>query len=271
MRELYKIGEVSKLYDIEVSALRYYSDIGLFEPAVVDKDTGYRYYHIEQFNTLSRIIGYKKLGIPLKEIKKKVYDANIDDTLEFIDEVENTLVIQLKDTQKKLDYLRKQKHQIKRLKEKNFDYELVESPDLIMFSYNFYLKKQNIENESALDIKAGFSSIDRRFFEYSRFGRFIDYEKFKDTGEISILERGLFSTDKDFYTDDFRYIGARKCVRCFIDSPKDTLDSEYERIYNYIEEQGYEVSGNLLEVGLYEYISNDVVRKLLEIYIPIKI
>ena len=39
---MFRIGEFSKLCRVPVSALRYYADIGLLEPAQVDTFTSYR-------------------------------------------------------------------------------------------------------------------------------------------------------------------------------------------------------------------------------------
>ena len=41
---MYKIGELSKLCNMSVKALRYYDSEGLLVPDRIDKFTGYRYY-----------------------------------------------------------------------------------------------------------------------------------------------------------------------------------------------------------------------------------
>ena len=46
-KDLFKIGEVAKLFNISVSTLRYYEKLGLVMPEEVDPDTGYRYYSRE--------------------------------------------------------------------------------------------------------------------------------------------------------------------------------------------------------------------------------
>ena len=39
---MYKIGEFSTLNHITIKTLRYYDEIGLLKPSIVDKYTGYR-------------------------------------------------------------------------------------------------------------------------------------------------------------------------------------------------------------------------------------
>lgn len=69
---------MAKLHNIPVKTLRYYNEIGLFNPIEVDKDNGYRYYSTEQFERLNTINYLKVLGIPLKEIKSLLEVSNTD-------------------------------------------------------------------------------------------------------------------------------------------------------------------------------------------------
>lgn len=77
MENKFTIGQMSKLHNVPVKTLRYYDDIGLFKANEVDPDTGYRYYTVEQFKLLDLITYLKMLGVPLKDIKKQVYNRDI--------------------------------------------------------------------------------------------------------------------------------------------------------------------------------------------------
>ena len=65
----FKIGEFSKLNRVTVKTLRHYEEIGLLIPAEIDEWTGYRYYHVGQFQQMSDIIYLKRLGFSLEEIR----------------------------------------------------------------------------------------------------------------------------------------------------------------------------------------------------------
>ena len=67
---MYRIGEFSMLNQITVKTLRYYDEIELFKPKLVDDFTGYRYYDDNQIDELKTINEYKKLGLSLEEIKE---------------------------------------------------------------------------------------------------------------------------------------------------------------------------------------------------------
>ena len=65
---MFKIGEFSKLTQVPVKTLRYYNELGLLQPAEVDRFTGYRYYSVDQLPRLNRILALKDLGLSLAQI-----------------------------------------------------------------------------------------------------------------------------------------------------------------------------------------------------------
>ena len=71
---MFRIGEFSKLCRVPVSALRYYADIGLLEPAQIDPFTNYRYYSADQLPRLNRILALKDLGLSLEQVKQTLND-----------------------------------------------------------------------------------------------------------------------------------------------------------------------------------------------------
>jgi DNA-binding transcriptional MerR regulator len=65
---MFKISDFSKLSQVSVKALRYYDELGLLEPAQIDRFTSYRYYSIDQLPRLNRILALKDLGLSLEQI-----------------------------------------------------------------------------------------------------------------------------------------------------------------------------------------------------------
>lgn len=66
----FSIGEMSKLHNISIQTLRYYDQQGLLKPAYINKESGYRYYTINQFIILDLIKQCKLMGLSLNEIKE---------------------------------------------------------------------------------------------------------------------------------------------------------------------------------------------------------
>jgi DNA-binding transcriptional MerR regulator len=95
---MFKIGDFSRVCRIPVSALRYYADIGLLEPASTDSFTGYRYYSLSQLPHLNHILALKDLGLSLTEIKT-ILDSN--DELN-VDELRGMLKLRQAELQQEL-------------------------------------------------------------------------------------------------------------------------------------------------------------------------
>ena len=63
------IGDFSRMTNLSVKALRHYHDLGLLEPAQVDRFTGYRSYDTGQVSTAQVIRRLRALQMPLDQIR----------------------------------------------------------------------------------------------------------------------------------------------------------------------------------------------------------
>lgn len=84
MKNLFSIGEVSKIKDITIKTLRYYHKVGILVPRYIDEETGYRYYSIDQFIHIDIIKGCRSLGNSIAEIQEIFKDSNTDTLLDFL-------------------------------------------------------------------------------------------------------------------------------------------------------------------------------------------
>ena len=66
---LYRIGMFAQMNHITVKALRFYEEQGLLSPAYVDEENGYRYYTLDQMATIHQITALKQAGFTLDDIK----------------------------------------------------------------------------------------------------------------------------------------------------------------------------------------------------------
>ena len=67
-KELFTIGEIGKLFHMNIRTLRYYDAAGLLKPEKTDPDTGYRYYSTKQFERLNTIKYLRALDLSLIHI-----------------------------------------------------------------------------------------------------------------------------------------------------------------------------------------------------------
>jgi DNA-binding transcriptional MerR regulator/effector-binding domain-containing protein len=63
------IGAFSRLTHLSIKTLRYYHEVGLIEPAVIDPDSGYRYYRPGQAQSALMVRRFRDLGLPVADVK----------------------------------------------------------------------------------------------------------------------------------------------------------------------------------------------------------
>jgi DNA-binding transcriptional MerR regulator len=70
-RKLYTIGQVSDILDIPIRTIRYYESVELAKAYLIDAETNYRYYSLDEIFHLDlvRCLG-RELGMPLKKIRE---------------------------------------------------------------------------------------------------------------------------------------------------------------------------------------------------------
>ena len=78
--KLLSIGDMSKLTGASIRSLRYYEEINLLTPALIDPDSSYRYYSFEQSYHIEMIMFCAMLDIPLKELPSYI---GMGDTMDY--------------------------------------------------------------------------------------------------------------------------------------------------------------------------------------------
>jgi DNA-binding transcriptional MerR regulator len=78
------IGQMAKINGVSVQTLRLYDKEGLLKPLIVDRQTSYRFYHINQSARLDMIQFMKDYGMTLRKIKDHIEHKSAEDTVEFL-------------------------------------------------------------------------------------------------------------------------------------------------------------------------------------------
>ncbi|MCT4597161.1 MAG: MerR family transcriptional regulator [Vallitalea sp.] len=270
MKNRFLISEISKMHNIPTKTLRYYHEIGLFEPFEIDEKTGYRYYCTEQFEELNTINYLKYLGIPLKDIKKHLENKDIDSFI-------NLLITQKEITKQKIKELEVIKNrfdsrinEIQKAKEIK-DIEIVKIkklPKRKMISLEekissvpqLELSLRKLENKYEISSNiiigkvvltvAREDILNLQVQEYNSINIIIE-DNICDEKDIKILEEGQYAC--------IYYRGDHSISKKY-----------YQMLLEFIEDNNYNISGDSYERTIVnEYISNKQEDYLTEIQIPI--
>lgn len=101
-------GEFAKICGIPKHILFHYDEIKLFQPEIT-KDNGYRYYSFRQFDTFSIISALKRLGMPLKEIKKYMDERNPAELIDLLKQKSSEAtkeIVRLENIKREIDALK---------------------------------------------------------------------------------------------------------------------------------------------------------------------
>ena len=107
--KLFKIGELSKFFNISVDSIRYYEKAGILNP-IRNPENNYRLYTLSDFRQLALIRELLGLGFSTDQIKTFTTDRNISKTkdmlneqLAVIDEQINSLCLAKRDIKNRLE------------------------------------------------------------------------------------------------------------------------------------------------------------------------
>jgi len=70
------IGTFSKLSNVTTNTLRYYDEIGLIKPIHVNQENGYRYYDVDQLETILYIGKLKQYRFTLDEVAEAIHSMD---------------------------------------------------------------------------------------------------------------------------------------------------------------------------------------------------
>lgn len=270
MREYYTISEISKIFDISVDTLRYYSKIDLISPKYVGENK-YRYYSIEQVESISTILFLKSIGTPLDKIKDLLHDNDIS-------KLQNELLKQEKILQDKINHLQQLKLTVESFHTisqgfNDSDISVKYISKLWMITQPFRTKEvelyandiakahEDVNSSwiltsniiSTLDISC---LLNRNYHTYSRYGLISEFPCDTKSPYLSVLNEGYYV-----------------CANTKIYEPNHSdVDIVYDKMLSFIEDNNLIITGEAIErnvLDMYTNENNDTVH-FMRIYIPIK-
>ncbi|MCU5221324.1 MULTISPECIES: MerR family transcriptional regulator [Bacillus cereus group] len=271
LNKRFTIGEMAKMHNIAESTLRYYDEKGIFHPSTVDPQTNYRYYTIDQFSLLDTIKFLRQLNIPLKEIKKYIDERNPAYALNLLEKQQEMMLKK----QREIEYaLAKMEHRIHLIKEAT----KAKAEQMVI---------KEIPQRKITAIAVAPDTTDDMFEYYihslQKNMRQMDDSLFSGDIGVTVAKKGLMQNEFQAYSSVFILLdympfqvqssdeikeGLYACS--YHHGPYEETGATYKELLSYIDQEGYEVSGDAIEIGLIDWsVTENPEEQVTEIQIPI--
>ena len=263
---LYKIGMFAAMNHVTVKALRFYEEQGLLMPASIHPETGYRYYTLSQMEVLHRITALKLAGFTLEEIAR--INSGADEEAVLLKK-KSELLAKIADLTRQVavvdGYLSKGKRGlsapvlIKTIPETTVAYMRIR-----LESYDDLFER--MPEMGALMEKAGCVCAlpEYCFTGYLEPG-------YKDGDILVDICESVVEAKKEIGDLKFKTLPEIRAACVFHKGSYRTFPASYELVLRYIEENGYEVAGEIRESyidGVWNKEEED--QWLSEIQVPIR-
>jgi len=241
-----KIGDLSRLLQVSVRTLRYYEEIGLLKPCEVDDWTGYRYYHIDQMQTVGMIRSFKEAGFALDEIRELIEDGNLIPETELLKK-------KIEECDKQMERLnaRKQRLQLMIDRERRINtmsrFSIQSLPAQTVASHRAILQSYDeIEGLFHNVINPELEKIGCvRIPNNCTFTIFHDEEYVPSHIDVEFCQE-VVKAGQDTNIIHFKQMPAIPMALCMaIWGNHESMLEAYRELYDYMEQNGYEVDGKL--------------------------
>ena len=264
--KLYKIGMFAAMNHVTVKTLRFYEEQGLLMPALIHPETGYRYYTLSQMAVLHQITALKLARFTLEEIARVNSGADEEAVLlkkksELLTKIaELTRQIAVVD-----GYLSKKKTRLSApVLVKTIPETTVACMRIRLDSYDCLFDR--MPEMGALMEKAGCSCAlpEYCFTNYLEPG-------YKDGDILVEICESIVAAKKETGELRFKTLPEIQAACVFHKGSYRTFSESYETVLRYIEENGYEIAGEIRE----SYIDgvwnqDDESEWLSEIQVPVR-
>ena len=264
---LYKKGMFGSMNRVTIKTLRYYDEQKLLVPVYVDEENGYRYYKAGQMAQLQRIISLKNMGFSIDDIRKMMNGA----------EEKSLLLSKKQEILKEMAVLTARLAQVESYLAKGSDNLIApvfikEIPEVIVCTMERRIKSYDALFELMPQMGAQMEMLECQCAqpEYC-FTHYLEpgYKEEDILVEIceAVTEKKHDSSEIAFKV--FPKVPTAACI--FHKGSYNTLHKSYAMLLQYIEENGYEICGNIRESYIDGIWNKDTENEwLTEIQIPVK-
>ncbi len=264
---LLTIGQFAALHGINKKTLMWYDEIGLFRPAVIHPENGYRYYNYYQSPILETILLLRELDVPISEIQKFMKNRSAENLKSLLEERITELdhnIIHLKAVKKTL--CNHHQNMITLLTMDLSKISIIEKEERCLITVD-------IDRDTSFEKEVELITAETTKFQLGR----LHDASYGSMISVCSLQNGNF----DNYTKLFIEIPflapkaglhiqpKGKYLRAFHKGGWDSIPLRYHAILDYAKKQGFTLSGFSYEKGINETVIEQIEDYIIQIEIPI--
>ena len=265
---LLTIGQFAALHGINRKTLMWYDQIGLFQPAYIHPENGYRYYSYYQSSILETILLLRELDVSIDEIQEFMHSrsaASLERLLgEKIAELERTMA-HLRAVRKTLVNHRRNMQTL--LSMDLSEISLVEKEERRLVTVD-------ISPETSFDRQVEMITAETRKYQLRRlhdasYGAMIPAAELY-RGNFDAYSRLFIEIPLPVTTAGLHRQPGGTYLRAFCKGPWDVLPERYREILDFAEERGLVLSGFSYEMGINESVIDRIEDYIVQIEIPVQ-
>ena len=258
------IGQMGKLNNLSVQTLRHYEKVGLLNPSYINKETGYRYYSMKDFNTIDLIKQCKAMGLSLEEIKEVTNNyTSLESIVEILGNQKKLISLKIKE-------LENIKNKVESLENK-IDFSLQRGINEIFIKHNEERKfiqynfKDRFSDEFEINLRKILLEVERDYENINAEIAFtISYEEAEKYGRAE-CKNVMINLGENMSYKNERIISMEKgnYLTMFFDDTYRDSGKYYKKILEYIKSNNIKTVGNFNEIYIMTRVGRDGKEKSL--------
>ena len=258
------IGQMGKLNNLSVQTLRHYEKVGLLNPSYINKETGYRYYSMKDFNTIDLIKQCKAMGLSLEEIKEVTNNyTSLESIVEILGNQKKLISLKIKE----LENIKKKVASL----ENKIDFSLQRGINEIFIKHNEERKfiqynfKDRFSDEFEINLRQILLEVERDYENINAEIAFtISYEEAEKYGRAE-CKNVMINLGENMSYKNERRISMEKgnYLTMFFDDTYRDSGKYYKRILEYIKNNNIKTVGDFNEIYIMTRVGRDGEEKSL--------
>lgn len=261
----FSIGQFAALHGINKKTLMWYDEVGIFHPAEIHPENGYRYYNYQQSSLLETILILRDLDLSLKDIGAFVKGRSAS-------KMEQLLGQQLEQVEQNIAYLQSVAQVLASYRQ---DMRELQNIDLTEISLVECSEKclVTIPVDAELPMEKAVERMIEEIEKYQIKRRY--HASYGSMIPVSGLYKGNFETYSMMFmecpqiTDTEHIRPSGTYLQAYCKGDWDKLPARYAEILQYTEEKGIVLEGYAYETGINTMVIDTMEEYITKIEIPV--